>query len=55
MDAALALLVLGLAIWITVVRVTYSAAVGFVAYGLLLTIIWVRLPSGRRGNGTRQP
>jgi len=42
-DAALVLLVLGLALWITAARVAYGAAVGFVAYGLLLTIVWVRL------------
>jgi multisubunit Na+/H+ antiporter MnhB subunit len=42
-DTALVLFVLGLALWITAVRATYSAAVGFVAYGLLLTVVWVRL------------
>ena len=42
-DLGLVLFVLGLATWITVTRATYSAAVGFVAYGLVLTIVWVRL------------
>jgi multisubunit Na+/H+ antiporter MnhB subunit len=42
-DAALALLVLGLAVWVTVARATYGAVVGYVAYGLLLAIVWVRL------------
>ena len=42
-DIALVLSVLGLALWITAVRATYSATVGFVAYGLLLTLVWVRL------------
>jgi len=42
-DSALVLLVLGLALWVTAARAAYSAAVGFVAYGLLLTIVWVRL------------
>ncbi|MCP3462956.1 MnhB domain-containing protein [Bradyrhizobium sp. CCGUVB23] len=34
---------LGLGIWTIVVRETYSATVGFVAYGLLVALIWVRL------------
>jgi multisubunit Na+/H+ antiporter MnhB subunit len=42
-DTALALLVLGLAVWVTVARATYGAVVGYVAYGLLLSIVWVRL------------
>ena len=33
----------GLALWVTAARATYGAVVGFVAYGLLLTIVWVRL------------
>ena len=41
--SALALLVLGLAIWTIVARDTFAAVVGFVAYGLLLTLVWVRL------------
>lgn len=42
-DTVLALLVLGLAVWITVARGAYSASIGFVAYGLLLALVWVRL------------
>jgi len=39
----IALLVLGLAIWTIVARDTFAAIVGFVAYGLLLTLAWVAL------------
>jgi multisubunit Na+/H+ antiporter MnhB subunit len=42
-DGALAILVIGLALWITAARTAYGAVVGFVAYGLLLALIWVRL------------
>lgn len=42
-EIALAAVVLGLGIWTIVVRETYSAAVGYVAYGLLVALIWVRL------------
>jgi multisubunit Na+/H+ antiporter MnhB subunit len=42
-DTGLALLILGLAVWAIVARDTFAAVVGFVAYGLLLTLIWVRL------------
>ncbi len=42
-DGVLALLVLGLAVWIGTTRRAYSAVVGFVAYGLLLALVWVRL------------
>jgi multisubunit Na+/H+ antiporter MnhB subunit len=42
-DVVLTLLVLSLAVWITVARTAYRAVVGFVAYGLLMTLIWVRL------------
>ena len=38
-----AAVVLGLALWTIAVRETYSATVGFVAYGLLVSLIWVRL------------
>ena len=31
------------ACWIIVARDSFAAAVGFVAYGLLLTLVWVRL------------
>jgi multisubunit Na+/H+ antiporter MnhB subunit len=42
-EIVLAVVVLGLGIWTTAVRETYSAAVGFVAYGLLVALVWVRL------------
>ena len=43
LNAGIALLVLGLAIWTVVARDTFAAVVGFVAYGLLLTLAWVAL------------
>jgi multisubunit Na+/H+ antiporter MnhB subunit len=42
-EIVLAAVVLGLGIWTIVVRDTYSATVGYVAYGLLVALIWVRL------------
>jgi multisubunit Na+/H+ antiporter MnhB subunit len=42
-EIVLAAVVLGLGIWTIVVRETYSATVGYVAYGLLIALIWVRL------------
>jgi multisubunit Na+/H+ antiporter MnhC subunit/uncharacterized MnhB-related membrane protein len=42
-EIVLAAVVLGLGIWTIVVRETYSATVGYVAYGLLVALIWVRL------------
>jgi multisubunit Na+/H+ antiporter MnhB subunit len=39
----LVLLVLGLAVWIGASRTAQGAAIGFVAYGLVLTLVWVRL------------
>ena len=39
----LALLVLGVAAWTMLARDTFAAVVGFVAYGLLLALVWVRL------------
>lgn len=36
-------LLLGLAVWIVVARATIAAVIGFVAYGLLVTLAWVRL------------
>ena len=41
--AAPAVLILALAVYTTVVRGTFAASVGFLAYGLLLTITWVQL------------
>jgi multisubunit Na+/H+ antiporter MnhB subunit len=42
-DVVLAVIVLDLAVWTIVARDTFAAVVGFVAYGLLLTLVWVRL------------
>ena len=42
-EIGLAAVVLGLAIWTIAVPETYSATVGFVAYGLMVALIWVRL------------
>ena len=42
-DIGLALLVLGVAAWTIAARDTFAAVVGFVAYGLLLALVWVRL------------
>jgi uncharacterized MnhB-related membrane protein len=38
-----ALLLLGLAIWTVVARDAFLAVAGYVAYGLLLALVWVRL------------
>jgi multisubunit Na+/H+ antiporter MnhB subunit len=38
-----ALVILALAVWTVVVRDTFAAVVGFVAYGLLLALVWVQL------------
>ena len=45
----LALVVAGLALWTVAARDTFAAVVGFVAYGLLLSLVWVRLDRLRRG------
>ena len=42
-DAILAITVLGVAAWTIAVRETFAAVVAFVAYGLLLALVWVRL------------
>jgi multisubunit Na+/H+ antiporter MnhB subunit len=42
-DIGLALLVLGVAVWTIAARDTFAAVVGFVAYGLLLALVWMRL------------
>lgn len=42
-DGLLALLVLGLALRVTFARTDYGSAVGFMGYGLLLALVWVRL------------
>jgi multisubunit Na+/H+ antiporter MnhB subunit len=43
LDLGLALVVLGVAAWTIAARETFSAVVGYVAYGLVLAIVWVRL------------
>jgi multisubunit Na+/H+ antiporter MnhB subunit len=43
LDIVLAALVLALAVWTIVAREAFAAVVGFVAYGLLLAIVWVRI------------
>jgi multisubunit Na+/H+ antiporter MnhB subunit len=42
-DTGLALLVLGVAVRTIAARDTFAAVIGFVAYGLLLALVWVRL------------
>ena len=43
LEIALAVLVLGMAAWTIAARESFAAVVGFVAYGLLLALVWVRL------------
>ena len=42
-EIMLAAVLLGLGTWTIVVRETFAATVGFVAYGLLVALVWVRL------------
>jgi uncharacterized MnhB-related membrane protein len=42
-SVVVALLLLGLAIWTVVARDAFLAVAGYVAYGLLLALVWVRL------------
>jgi multisubunit Na+/H+ antiporter MnhB subunit len=42
-DLGLAVLFLGLAGWTIAARDTFAAVVGYIAYGLLLALVWVRL------------
>jgi uncharacterized MnhB-related membrane protein len=42
-DIGLTLLILAMAGWTIVVRDTFASVIGFVTYGLLLTLVWVRL------------
>jgi len=42
-DVVLAVLVLGVSIWTVTARDTFAAVVGFVAFGLLVALVWVRL------------
>ena len=43
LDAGPVLLILALGVWTVLARDTFAATVGFIAYGLLLTLAWVRL------------
>lgn len=43
LDLALAALVLAVAVWTIAARELFAAVVGYVAYGLLLSLVWVRL------------
>ena len=43
LNIGLAALILGLAVWTIVAREASAAVVGFIAYGLLLTLVWVQL------------
>jgi multisubunit Na+/H+ antiporter MnhB subunit len=42
-DSGLAVVVLGVAVWTIAARETVAAVAGFVAFGLLLALVWVRL------------
>src|SRR6516162_10599550 len=42
-DCGLAVVVTGVAGWIVLTRATFGAVAGFVGFGLLLTLAWVRL------------
>jgi multisubunit Na+/H+ antiporter MnhB subunit len=42
-DTGLAVLVVGVAAWTIAARDAFAAVIGFVAYGLLLALVWVRL------------
>lgn len=42
-DTGLAALILALALWVIVAREAFAVVVGFVAFGLLLALAWVRL------------
>jgi multisubunit Na+/H+ antiporter MnhB subunit len=43
LEIGLAAVVLSVAVWIVAARDTFAAVGGFVAYGLLLTLVWMRL------------
>jgi len=42
-DLGLAVLILGVSVWTIATRDTFAAVAGFIAYGLLLALVWVRL------------
>src|SRR5215510_9107076 len=43
LEMVLAAVVLGVAVWTIAARDTFAAVAGFIAYGLLLALVWVRL------------
>lgn len=43
LDVAVALLVVAVAVWTIIARAPFAAVVGFVSFGLLVTLVWVRL------------
>src|SRR3981189_2427717 len=43
LDIGLAVLVLAVAGWTIAAREAFASVVGYVAYGLLLSLVWVRL------------
>ena len=43
LNFGLAVLILGLAVWAVAAREAFAAVAGFIAYGLLLTLVWVQL------------
>lgn len=43
LDISLAMLVLAVAVWTIMSREAFAAVVGYVAYGLLVSLVWVRL------------
>ena len=43
LEIVLAAVVLGVAVWTIAAHETFAAVVGFVAYGLLIALVWVRL------------
>ena len=43
LEVVLAAVVLGVAVWTIAARETFAAVAGFIAYGLLLALVWVRL------------
>lgn len=43
LNLALVLLLLGLAAWTVFARDTFAAVAGFISYGLLLTLVWLKL------------
>lgn len=43
LNAGLAALILALALWTILARGAFAAIIGYIAFGLLLTLVWVRL------------